>query len=199
MRTLRHALFSGAWTEAELKQVAKAINALEDTRPALYLRMGQPWVCSKEVVGGSDFFVASRLDEKVLIGRNVAELAEKIRSLRGQVAPGGYVSPRTTNDTRKRKTPPNPADLVDAEMLGRFEEIARTTEPGPWLFPIPETAADLFEALPDAFTFDELAEAADRLGIASAVAVEHLRTFQRFEMVSTAEDTFLKTGETPYF
>jgi hypothetical protein len=86
MRTLRHALLSGAWTEAEQEQVAKAIDAFEDARPASYLLMGQPWVCSKEEVGDCDYFLASRLGhDDVLIGRSPAELVEKIRGLQGHL------------------------------------------------------------------------------------------------------------------
>ncbi len=84
-------------------------------------------------------------------------------------------------------------------MMQELDEIARQAGRGPWPFEIPERAADLFEALPETFTFDVLLEAAERLQIESEAAAGYLRTYQAEEMVTGEEDRFTKSGRVPYF
>ena len=85
------------------------------------------------------------------------------------------------------------------DLMRELDEIERRTGRGLWPFEIPERAADLFEALPETFTFDTLLEAAERLHIASEEAAGYLRTYQAEEMVTGEEDRFTKSGRVPYF
>lgn len=61
----------------------------------------------------------------------------------------------------------------------------------------PQRGEALFAALSDRFVFDELMAAAERLGISSEEAVEHLRIMMREGMVRLEEETFEKTGYVP--
>lgn len=61
----------------------------------------------------------------------------------------------------------------------------------------PQRGEALFAALPDRFVFDELMGAAERLGISSEEAVEHLRIMIREGMLRLEEETFEKTGYVP--
>ncbi len=58
--------------------------------------------------------------------------------------------------------------------MRELDDIERRTGHGLWPFDIPERAADLFEILPETFTFDALLEAAERLQIASEEATGYL-------------------------
>lgn len=49
-------------------------------------------------------------------------------------------------------------------------------DPTTWPFPLVYSAVALFEALPAAFTFDELTEEGERQGLSASRSVEHLRT-----------------------
>ncbi len=77
--------------------------------------------------------------------------------------------------------------------MRELDDIERRTGHGLWRLDIPERAADLFEILPETFTFDALLEAAERLQIASEEATGYLRTYQAEEMVTGEEDRFTKT------
>ncbi len=85
------------------------------------------------------------------------------------------------------------AATSDSETMRELDDIERRTGHGLWPFDIPERAADLFEILPETFTFDALLEAAERLQIASEEATGYLRTYQAEEMVTGEEDRFTKT------
>ena len=68
-----------------------------------------------------------------------------------------------------------------------------------WPFDIAATAVELFESLPNEFRFDELVDQSRALGHSPERVAEHLRAYQRFEMVDIADDVLRKTGQTPYF
>jgi len=85
------------------------------------------------------------------------------------------------------------------DFMRALDDIARQAGRGPWPFEIPERAADLFEALPETFTFDAFLEAAERLQIASEEATGYLRTYQAEEMITGEGDRFTKRGRVPYF
>ena len=59
--------------------------------------------------------------------------------------------------------------------------------------------SELFEALPNEFTFDELVDRGQGLGHSPDRVAEHLRTYQRFEMVDVAGEVIRKSGRKPYF
>ena len=60
-------------------------------------------------------------------------------------------------------------------------------------FDFPQRGMTLYEALPGAFTFDDLMDAAEELGIPSQEAVEHFRIMLREDAVSaTRADRWLK-------
>lgn len=72
-------------------------------------------------------------------------------------------------------------------------------DPTAWPFPLVYSAVVLFEALPQAFTFDQLTAEGERQGLSAARTVEHLRTWQDLGMVEIARQRVRKTGEKPYF
>ncbi len=53
--------------------------------------------------------------------------------------------------------------------------------------------------LPDEFRFDELVDRGQVLGHSPDRVAEHLRAYQRFEMVDIAGGRIQKTGRKPYF
>ena len=77
--------------------------------------------------------------------------------------------------------------------------IDPSADPTAWPFPLVYSAVMLFEALPQAFTFDELAGEGSRQGLSAARSVEHLRTWEALGMVETSGERICKTGEKPYF
>lgn len=73
-------------------------------------------------------------------------------------------------------------------------------------FVIPDAAIDLFEALPESFTLDEVLDVAERLSQLSEEAAVHLRLYLDEKMVRQEIDEsgnftgqFAKTGRKPYF
>lgn len=54
----------------------------------------------------------------------------------------------------------------------------------------------LFDAVAVSFSFDDLMEAAERLGIPTAEAIEHLRIMLREELIVAGEATFTKSAVT---
>lgn len=56
----------------------------------------------------------------------------------------------------------------------------------------------LFDALPASFSFDNLMEAAETLGIPTAEAIEHLRIMLREELITAGEITFRKSTVTTH-
>ena len=57
----------------------------------------------------------------------------------------------------------------------------------------------LFEALPEAFTFDDFTDEGELQGLSAARSVEHLRKWQELGMVEIAAEMACKTGQEPYF
>ena len=66
-----------------------------------------------------------------------------------------------------------------------------------WPFDIAATAVERFESLPNAFRFDDLVDA--RPDARPQPTAEHLRAYERFEMVDIAGEVIRKTGRKPYF
>ena len=66
-------------------------------------------------------------------------------------------------------------------------------------FVVSDASIDLFEALPQAFTLDDVLDAAERLGQRSADAAGYLRAYLSESMVVQEGERFVKTGRKPYF
>ena len=60
-------------------------------------------------------------------------------------------------------------------------------------------AVELFEALPDVFTRENLRDAGDRLGHSPERTTEYLKAYQRLDMARAEGDRVRKTGQVPYF
>jgi hypothetical protein len=84
------------------------------------------------------------------------------------------------------------------EVVGGAGESEDPSETGQ-RFVISDAAIDLFEALPEAFTLDEVLDYAERLEQRSADAASHLRAYLREGMVVQEGERFSKTGSKPYF
>lgn len=75
-------------------------------------------------------------------------------------------------------------------------------DPATWdviAFGISFVAVDLFEAMPDSFTFDELTDFATKQALNATESVACLREWQDCNMITFDGQRFSKTGQKPYF
>ncbi len=92
-------------------------------------------------------------------------------------------------------------DLMADMLARRFEEKAEEAGTARLAFSISDAAINLFEALPEAFTMDEVLDAAERIDLSLDEGAQLVRTYLNEEMVvqNAAEGLFVKTGRKPYF
>ena len=96
------------------------------------------------------------------------------------------------------------AELLTGQFDGDSGEVSEASagaDPGParQQFVISDGAIDLFEALPEAFTLDEVLDRAEGLGQVAAAAARHLRAYLGEQMAVQEGEHFIKTGRKPYF
>ncbi len=95
--------------------------------------------------------------------------------------------------------------LLAGLLAQRFDEMAVEDGEVRPSFPISDGAIDLFKALPETFTLDEVLDVAERIGQRSSEGAQHIRTYLDEEMVlqdatnQGSAGRFIKTGRKPYF
>jgi hypothetical protein len=106
---------------------------------------------------------------------------------------------REIEDLRARlKTEQEETAQLRWVLFMQFEKQSRISEM--LASPVSDRAADLFEALPDTFSLDQLFDAAETIEMDAAEAVEHVKTYLAEEMLEqvVASGRFRKTGYRPY-